>query len=114
MAQTGKNLPAVQGTWVLSLGWEKTPWRGKWLPTPVFLPGKYPGQRSLVGCCLCGRKQLHVTEQLTYLPGPRRPVAPPGEMETRPWKSGGGEYCDLGVSTGEAGDCHPTWVSGEA
>ena len=25
------------------------PWRRKWQPTPVFLPGKYQGQRSLVG-----------------------------------------------------------------
>ena len=34
--------------------WEK-PQRRKWLPPPVFLPGKYIGQRSLVGCysCLC-------------------------------------------------------------
>ena len=27
----------------------KTPWRKKWQPTPVFLPGKSHGQRSLVG-----------------------------------------------------------------
>ena len=26
-----------------------SPWRKKWLPTPVFLPGKSHGQRSLVG-----------------------------------------------------------------
>ena len=25
------------------------PWRGKWQPTPVFLPGKSHGQRNLVG-----------------------------------------------------------------
>jgi len=25
------------------------PWSKKWLPTPVFLPGKFPGQRSLAG-----------------------------------------------------------------
>ena len=24
-------------------------WRRKWQPTPVFLPGKFHGQRSLVG-----------------------------------------------------------------
>ena len=29
----------------------KTPWRRKWQPTPVFLPGESLGQRSLVGCC---------------------------------------------------------------
>ena len=32
-------------------------WRRKWQPTPVFLPGKSHGQRSLVGYSLCGRKK---------------------------------------------------------
>ena len=27
----------------------KIPWRRKWLPTPVFLPGEFHGQRSLMG-----------------------------------------------------------------
>ena len=27
----------------------KIPWRRKWHPTPVFLPGKFHGQRSLEG-----------------------------------------------------------------
>ena len=27
----------------------KIPWRRKWLPTPVFLPGEFHGQRSQVG-----------------------------------------------------------------
>ena len=27
----------------------KIPWRRKWQPTPVFLPGKFRGQRSLAG-----------------------------------------------------------------
>ena len=27
----------------------KIPWSRKWQPTPIFLPGKSPGQRSLVG-----------------------------------------------------------------
>ena len=27
----------------------KIPWSGKWHPTPVFLPGKFHGQRSLAG-----------------------------------------------------------------
>ena len=27
----------------------KIPWRMKWLPTPVFLPGEYHGYRSLAG-----------------------------------------------------------------
>ena len=40
--------PAKQEMWVWSLNW-KDPWRRKWPPTPVFLPGKFRGQRSLVG-----------------------------------------------------------------
>ena len=27
-------------------------WRGKWQPTPIFLPGESQGQRSLLGCRL--------------------------------------------------------------
>ena len=42
----------------------KIPWR-KWQPTPVFLPGKFHGQRSLVGYCSWGCKELDMTERLT-------------------------------------------------
>ena len=28
----------------------KIPWRRKWQPTPVFLPGEFYGESSLVGC----------------------------------------------------------------
>ena len=45
----------------------KTPWRRKWQPTPVFLPGKFPGQGSLVGYSPCGHTGSDRTEQLhTY------------------------------------------------
>ena len=37
-------------------------WRGKWQPTPVFLPGESQGQRSLLGCCLWGRIESDTTE----------------------------------------------------
>ena len=37
----------------------KIPWRGKWQLTPLFLPGKSYGQRSLVGCSLWGWKESH-------------------------------------------------------
>ena len=37
----------AQETCVRSLGWEDS-LRRKWQPTPVFLPGKFDGQRSLV------------------------------------------------------------------
>ena len=33
-------------------------WRRKWQPTPVFLPGDFHGQRSLVGYSLWGYKEL--------------------------------------------------------
>ena len=44
-------------TWV-----RKMPWRKKWQPIPVFLPGKSHGQRSLVGYSPWGCKELDTTE----------------------------------------------------
>ena len=51
MAQSVKNVPECRrhrrrrsNPWV-----GKIPWRSKWQPIPVFLPGKSHGQRSLVG-----------------------------------------------------------------
>ena len=41
--------------WVQSLG-QEDPWRRKWQPTPVFLPGKFHRQRNLAGYSLWGRK----------------------------------------------------------
>ena len=37
-------------------------WRRKWLPTPVCLPGKPHGQRSLVGYSPWGQKKSDMTE----------------------------------------------------
>ena len=37
-------------------------WRGKWQPTPVFLPGKSHGQRRLVGYSPWGREESDTTE----------------------------------------------------
>ena len=37
-------------------------WRRKWQPTPVFLPGDFQGQGSLVGCRLWGRTESDTTE----------------------------------------------------
>ena len=58
IAQTVKNLPAMQETQVRSLGWE---------PAPVFLPGEGHGQRSLAGCSLWGHKEPDTTERLILL-----------------------------------------------
>ena len=37
----------------------KIPWRRKWQPTPVFLPGKSHRQRSLDGYSICGHRARH-------------------------------------------------------
>ena len=59
-----KNLPANAGD-IRDVG--SIPWRRAWQPTPVCLPGKYNGQRSLVGCNPWGFKESDTTEH-TYLP----------------------------------------------
>ena len=48
IAQMVKNLPTMQETRVRSLGWEDPLEKG-WLPSLVFLPREFHGQRSLVG-----------------------------------------------------------------
>ena len=40
----------------------KIPWRRKWQPTPVFLPGESQGWGNLVGCHLRGRTESDTTE----------------------------------------------------
>ena len=35
--------------------WSWSVWRRQWHPTPLLLPGKFHGQRSLVGCSPWGR-----------------------------------------------------------
>ena len=37
-------------------------WSRKWQLTPVFLPGKFHGQRSLVGCTPWGQTELYMPE----------------------------------------------------
>ena len=41
-------------------------WRRQWHPTPVLLPGKSHGWRSLVGCSPWGRWELGTTERLHF------------------------------------------------
>ena len=47
-----KNLPTHVGDVGLIPGLGRFPWKRKWQPTPVFLPGKPHGQRSLAGYSL--------------------------------------------------------------
>ena len=44
----------------------KIPWRRKWQPAPVILPGKIHGQRSLVGYSSWGHKESDTAEQLHF------------------------------------------------
>ena len=44
----------------------KIPWRRKWQPTPVFLPGESHGWRALVGYSPWGRKKSDTTERLHF------------------------------------------------
>ena len=41
-------------------------WRRQWQPTPVLLPGKSHGQRSLVGFNPWGREESDTTEQFPF------------------------------------------------
>ena len=59
-----KNLPAMRedlGS-IPELG--RFPWRKEQLPTPVFLPGEFHGQRSLAGYRPSGRRVGH--DQATF------------------------------------------------
>ena len=40
--------------------------RRQWHPTPVLLPGKSPGRKSLVGCSPWDRWELDTTERLHF------------------------------------------------
>ena len=62
MAQMVKNVPAMQDTWVRSLGWEDPLEKRMAKPTPVFLPGKPHGQRNLAGYSLRDGKESDMTE----------------------------------------------------
>ena len=65
MAQTVKRLPTMWETWVQSLG-QEDPLEKEMATTPVLLPGKSQGQRSLVGYSPWGLKEMDTTEQLHF------------------------------------------------
>ena len=47
----------------------RIPWGRKWIPSPVFLPGKCHGQRSLVGYSPWGCKKSDMTERARIIAG---------------------------------------------
>ena len=72
MSHVNNGFPAAQWSTIrlLSRRCRFDPWAGKiswtrkWLPTPVIMPGKSHGQRSLVGYGPWGLKESDLTEQL--------------------------------------------------
>ena len=42
----------------------KIPWRREWLPIPVFLPGEFYGEESLMGYSKLGHEESDTAEQL--------------------------------------------------
>ena len=46
----------------------KIPWSRKWQATPVFLPGKSPGQRNVAGYSPGGHKESDTTDATSYSP----------------------------------------------
>ena len=54
----------IQGKCTFGEGWDTTPRRRQWHPTPGLLPGKARGRRSLVGYCPWGHKESDTTERL--------------------------------------------------
>ena len=63
VAKLVKNPPAMRETcpWV-----GKIPWRKERLPTPVFWPGEFHGQRRLVGYSPWGLKESDTTGPLSF------------------------------------------------
>ena len=53
-----KNPPANAGDAGSIPGLGRSPWRRKWQPTPVFLPGKSHGQKTVTGCSPWGHKRI--------------------------------------------------------
>ena len=64
VAQSVKSLQCGRAGFDAWVG--KIPWRRKWQPTPVFLPGKSRGWRSLAGYSPWGHKESEITEQLHF------------------------------------------------
>ena len=61
----------VTKSWIglsdLTTTMENILWRRKWQSTPVLLPGKSHGRRSLVGCSPWGRKESDTTVRLHFI-----------------------------------------------
>ena len=63
----------------------KIPWKRKWQPTPVFLPRKSHGQRSLLGYSPWGHEELDTTEVTWYTEISARKLEIPREHFVQRW-----------------------------
>ena len=61
MAQMIENLPAMLEAWVQSLS-QEVPFIRAWLPTTVFLPREFRGQRNLADYSPRGCKESDMTK----------------------------------------------------
>ena len=61
-SSVGKESACNEGDLGSIPGWGRFPWRRKQQPTPVFLPEKPRGQRSLVGCSPWGHREADTGE----------------------------------------------------
>ena len=88
MVQMVKYLPSMQEAW-FNLLVRKIPWKRDWLPTPVFLIGGFPGQRSLVGYSPWGRIESNSTDRLALLLWASLVAQmvknPPAFLDKEPW-----------------------------
>ena len=66
VAQMIKHLPTMRGRPRFNPWVGKTLWRRKWQPTPVLLPGKSHGRRSVAGYSPWGLKGSDTTERLHF------------------------------------------------
>ena len=66
LTQLVKNFPAMQETWVQSLGQEDALEEEMATDSSILVHGEFHGQRSLVGYSPWGCKELDMTEQLTH------------------------------------------------
>ena len=71
---SGKESACSAGDLGLIAGWGRFSREGNGYPLQLFLPGASHGQRSLAGYSLWGRKELDMTEQLTYTPDSERGI----------------------------------------
>ena len=86
MAHLVNSPPAMQEMQEMQVGSisRKSPWRRKWQPTPVFLPEKSHGQRSLVGSSPKGHKESNETENthIALFLAPFIPCEPQGILSS--------------------------------